>query len=39
MQARLFERELQLPPYEFLKTKDNMLFDFKKYNQCIRSTH
>jgi hypothetical protein len=39
MEARLFERELQLPPYDFLKTKNPMLIDFAKYNQCIRSTH
>jgi hypothetical protein len=42
MEVRLFERELLLPPYEFLKTektKDNMLIDAHALNQCLRSKH
>jgi hypothetical protein len=35
IEARLFERELQLPPYDFLKTKHNALHDYQKYNNCL----
>jgi hypothetical protein len=41
MEARLFERELLLPPYEFLKREDGgtRLFDARVFNQCLRSQH
>ena len=41
MLARLFERELLLPPYDFLKQQSGSdhLIDANIYNQCIRSAH
>ena len=41
MLARLFERELLLPPYDFLKQQSgsNHLLDANIYNQCIRYAH
>jgi hypothetical protein len=39
MEARLFERELLLPPYDFLKGGAAILIDAKVFNQCLRSKH
>jgi hypothetical protein len=35
LEARLFEREILLPPYDFLKGAQ--LIDYRVYNQCVRS--
>jgi hypothetical protein len=37
--ARLFEREILLPPYGFLKGDGAMLLDFQKYSECLKSPH
>ena len=38
IEARLFERELLLPPYEFLKDENgkNTLIDPKALGRCLR---
>lgn len=37
MQSRLFDAEVEFPPYEFLKGKGVMLFDLAKFNNCVVS--
>jgi hypothetical protein len=34
MRARLFEAEIDFPPFDFLKGDDIGLFDFVKLNAC-----
>ena len=37
MQSRLFDAEIEFPPYDFLKRNGIFLFDFAKYNACVTS--
>lgn len=35
MQSRLFDAEIEFPPYDFLKGNGIFLFDLAKYNACV----
>lgn len=37
IEARLFERERLLPPYDFLKGDGVALYDYRLLNQCLKS--
>jgi hypothetical protein len=37
MQARLFEAEIEFPPYSFLKGKGAKLFDHARMVECLRN--
>jgi hypothetical protein len=37
MISRLFEREQEFPPYEFLQLTRPLLLDFKRFNDCLLS--
>jgi hypothetical protein len=35
MRTRMFEAELEFPPYDFLKDKEVALYDVAKMNECL----
>ena len=37
LKARMFEAEIEFPPFEFLKTSGTGLMDFKVMNACLLS--
>jgi hypothetical protein len=39
MNARLFRREARLPPYDFLKSGNPHLLDYRALNECLKSPH
>ena len=35
MRARLFDGELEFPPFDFLNGDEPALFDFEKWHECL----